>query len=78
MGTELEMKVDLGGTDITVDELMGLKEGDVISLDQDATGEFDVALEGVPKFKGFYGIHHGTVAIQVTRKVNEEGVKNGG
>ena len=79
METELELKVDLGGTDITVDELMGLKQGDVISLDQDATGEFDVGVEGVPKFKGFYGIHHGSVAIQVTRKTKEdEGEENGG
>jgi flagellar motor switch protein FliM len=77
LGTDVEMKVDLGQTEITVNELMRLKAGDVIALDQDATGEFDVLVEGVKKFKGFYGIHHGSVAMQVTRKLSKEGVNNG-
>lgn len=67
--TEVEVKVDLGETEIQVEDLMRLKTGDVISLDQDATGEFDLQIEGVRKFKGYYGIHHGSVALQVTRKV---------
>jgi flagellar motor switch protein FliM len=46
-----------------------LKVGDVIPLDQDASGEFEVEVEGVKKFLGYYGIHHGTVAVQVTRPV---------
>lgn len=69
--TEIEVKVDLGETEIDVDDLMRLRKGDVISLDQDATGEFDIQVEGVKKFKGFYGIHHGSVAVQVTRKVEK-------
>jgi flagellar motor switch protein FliM len=69
--TEIEVKVDLGETEIQVEDLMKLKNGDVISLDQDATGEFDLQIEGVRKFKGYYGIHHGSVALQVTRKVEK-------
>lgn len=69
--TEVEVKVDLGETEIQVEDLMQLKQGDVISLDQDATGEFDLQIEGVRKFKGYYGIHHGSVALQVTRKVEK-------
>lgn len=69
LGTEIELKVDLGETEISVEDLMGMKIGDVISLDQDATGEFDVQIEGVKKFKSYYGIHHGSVAVQVTRPV---------
>lgn len=71
METEIEMKVDLGETEIDVEDLMKLKHGDVISLDQDATGEFDIQIEGVKKFKGYYGIHHGSVAMQITRKVEK-------
>ena len=52
---------------------MDLKIGDVIPLDQDSNGEFDVQVEGVPKFKAFYGIHHGTVAVQVTRPIEKWG-----
>jgi flagellar motor switch protein FliM len=67
--TEMNLKVDLGETEINLNELMQLKVGDVIPLNQDSDGEFDIKVEGVSKFKGFYGIHHGTVAVQVTRPV---------
>jgi flagellar motor switch protein FliM len=72
METQVDLRVDLGYTEITLDELMGLKPGDVISLDQDANGEFDVQIEGVKKFKGYYGVNHGSVAIQVNSKVSKE------
>lgn len=67
MNTELNLKVNLGETEITLSELMKLRPGDVISLNQDSTGEFDVQVEEVPKFKGFYGINHGSVAIQISQ-----------
>ena len=72
LDTELDIQVDLGQTEITLRDLMDLKVGDVIPLDQDATGEFDVQVEGVKKFKGFYGINHGTVAVQVTNKKDRD------
>lgn len=71
METDMNIKVDLGETHITLNDLMNLKVGDVIPLDQDSTGEFDVQVEGVKKFKGYYGIHHGSVAMQVTRPVEK-------
>ena len=67
LGTEVDIKVDLGSTEIDLQELMNMKVGDVISLEQDSTGELDVQVEGVKKFKCYYGIHHGSVAVQVTR-----------
>lgn len=70
--TEVEVKVDLGTTEITLEELMNLKVGDVIPLDQDSSGEFDVQIEGTKKFKAFYGINHGTVAVQITRPTKKE------
>lgn len=72
MDTELNMRVELGTSEITLSDLMGLKIGDVIPLDQDATGEFEVDVEDVKKFKGYYGINHGTVAIQVTRLIKKD------
>lgn len=72
MDTGIDVRVDLGYTEITLDELMSLKPGDVISLDQDANGEFDVQIEGVKKFKGYYGVNHGSVAVQVTKRVSKE------
>ena len=72
METEVDVEVDLGETHITLKELMGLKIGDVISLNQEAGGEFDVQIEGARKFKGYYGVSHGSVAMQVTRKIVKE------
>ena len=31
-----------------------------------------VQIEGVKKYKGYYGVNHGSVAIQVTKKVSKE------
>jgi flagellar motor switch protein FliM len=71
METDMNLKVDLGETQISLRDLMNLKVGDVIPLDQDSTGEFDIQVEGVRKFKGYYGIHHGSVAVQVTRPIEK-------
>jgi flagellar motor switch protein FliM len=71
LDTAVNVRVNLGESEITLNELMDLKIGDVIPLDQDSNGEFDVQVEGVPKFKSFYGIHHGTVAVQVTRPIEK-------
>jgi flagellar motor switch protein FliM len=69
--TSVNINVNLGQSEITLNDLMGLKVGDVIPLDQDTTGEFDVNVESVPKFKAYYGIHHGSVAVQVTRPIEK-------
>lgn len=73
--TEIELKVNLGSTRITLEELMGLRVGDVIPLEQDATGELDLLIENVKKFKSYYGIYHGTVAVQVTKRINKHKTK---
>jgi len=40
-------------------------------LDQDSTGELDLLIEDVPKFKGYYRTNHGTVAMQLTRNIEK-------
>ncbi|MBX3016673.1 MAG: flagellar motor switch protein FliM [Bdellovibrionaceae bacterium] len=71
METAMNLQVFLGASEISLGDLMRLKVGDVIPLDQDATGEFDIQVEGVKKFKGYMGIHHGSVAMQVTRQIDK-------
>lgn len=78
METDLDIRVDLGKTEITLEKLVRLQVGDVLTLDQDATGELPVHIQGTKKFLGHYGVYHGNVAIQVTRKITKQGVKNGG
>ena len=69
--TEMNLQVYLGESEISLGDLMDLKVGDVLPLDQDSTGEFDIEIEGVKKFKGYMGIHHGSVAMQVTRQIDK-------
>lgn len=69
--TDVDIKVNLGETEIKLKDLMGLKIGDVIPLTQDSSGELDVQVENIKKFKGYYGVHHGTVAMQITRRIEK-------
>lgn len=72
LSTDVEIKVNLGRSEMVLDELMKLQVGDVIPLDQDATGELDILVEETKKFKGYYGIHHGTFAMQITKAVESK------
>lgn len=73
--TQVDVKVDLGYTEIDLESLTELRVGDVIPLDQDATGQLDLQIEGVRRFKGYYGIHHGTIAVQVSKVVQPAKLK---
>jgi flagellar motor switch protein FliM len=70
--TALNVKVDLGYSEIEMADLLALKPGDVIPLNQDVSGEFVVQVEGVAKFKGMYGIHHGSKAIKITKVISNK------
>jgi len=69
---EASVLVNLGSATITVGDLVNLNVGDVIPLTQDADGELEVQVEGVPKFKCFFGVSRGNRAVQVTRFVEED------
>lgn len=68
----VNMKVNLGEAGITVGDLVNLNVGDIIPLTQDSDGELDLLVEGVPKFKCFFGVSRGNRAVQVTRVTPEE------
>jgi len=72
--TSVDLKVNLGETEISMEDLTHMKVGDVIPLNQDATGEFEILVEDVKKFKGLYGIYHGSVAMQITNSIAKESV----
>ncbi len=71
METDIDVRVQLGETEINLRDLTNLKVGDVIPLRQDANSELEIEVEGVPKFKGYYGVSHGTVAMQITGQVKK-------
>jgi len=65
----VNITVELGRTEITGRDLLGLKAGDVIQLDQDVSDAVLVKVEGVPKFKGVPGVVEGNQALKVTEWV---------
>ena len=70
-----EVVVRLGGAEITVGDLVNLNQGDIIPLNQDADGELDLLLEGVPKFKCLFGVSRGNRAVQLTRSISGKRVE---
>ncbi|OUR98642.1 flagellar motor switch protein FliM [Halobacteriovorax marinus] len=61
------MVVKLGETSITVGDLVTLEKGDIIPLNQEASGEVIVEVEGVDKMKCLIGTHKGNRAVQITQ-----------
>jgi len=70
--TPLNVNVELGGTEISMRQLLDLKLGDVIPLRTDASAELTVQVEGVTRYRGLYGASRGSRAIQITELVENK------
>jgi len=68
---EANVAVNLGETSITVGDLVNLNIGDIIPLNQDCDGELTMNVEGVGKYKCFFGVSRGTRAVQITKPIDE-------
>ena len=73
LSTDIEIIAELGGTQITPEELMHFKVGDTLILGNDVTDPLILKVEGHPKFKGFPGVSRGNKAIQITEVIEREG-----
>lgn len=62
----------LDETNITVGDVLNLKEGDVIKLDSKITNHLKVSVEGKPKFSGKLGLFSKKKAIQITSLICDE------
>lgn len=58
--------VKLGETDMTVGDLLTLESGDIIPLNQEASGEVNAEIQGVDKMKCLIGTYKGNRAVQIT------------
>ncbi len=67
MGAEVDLVSFLGQAMIGAGDLMKLKVGDIIPLETEETGELDIMVEGVCKFKGRPGAVKGKTALEVTQ-----------
>ncbi len=68
-GAPLLVKVLLGHTTISVNELKGLTPGDIIQLEKPASGEMIVQIEGKNKYTGLVGQYKGKRAIRIKRNL---------
>lgn len=66
---EVPLVVELGNTEITGKDILRLKPGDVILLDQYSTEDLGIYVEGHLKFVGHAGRCRGNQAVQVSRVV---------
>ena len=57
---------EIGKIELTVEEVLDLKVGDVISIGKSVLDEFDVTVEKVLKFKGTPCLNRGSQAIKIT------------
>ena len=65
-----QVVAELGRTEITTYDLLNLKLGDVITLENSVKQEVLVKVEGIPKFKGYLGISQGNLGIQITNRID--------
>ncbi len=63
----------VGESQITVQDLLKLKSGDVIRLNTSPHNEIEVLIEGLVKLKGRPGVSSKKKAIQITRVISKEG-----
>lgn len=65
------VSVELGEAEITIGDLLNLDKGDIIPLNQDASGEINLLIEGVEKIRTMIGTHKGNKAIQILDKISK-------
>jgi len=66
---EIDLLVELGRTEISVQEFLNLKEGDLVPLNHESAMPLNVQVEGVTKFRGFQGSYKGKQAIRISELV---------
>lgn len=65
LSSEVEMRVELGKTEITGERLINLKVGDIIQLDTDSEQTLLAFVAGLAKLKGYAGVQRGFQALRV-------------
>ena len=63
----VEMRAVLARTTVTMDELMNLQVGDVLTTEKPAGGSVTVQIEGRNKFVGTFGQFRGSKAVRVSK-----------
>jgi flagellar motor switch protein FliM len=63
--SEVEFVAKLGGLQLTVGELIRLREGQVLQIDKFADEPVEISVEEIPKFKAVVGVERGYKAVRI-------------
>ncbi|MBF0537991.1 MAG: flagellar motor switch protein FliM [Nitrospirae bacterium] len=61
----VDVSVELGNMELTVEDLLSMRIGDVISVGKSLTDELVLKIEGIPKFKCITGVRRGAQAVKI-------------
>jgi flagellar motor switch protein FliM len=67
---EVELVIELGKTSVSMQKVLQLKEGDVLTLEKDVSEPLTAKIREVPKFLGKAGIYGSSRAFQIEAKIN--------
>ncbi|MCC6484565.1 MAG: flagellar motor switch protein FliM [Armatimonadetes bacterium] len=65
----------LGTVPVSINNLLALKPGDCVRLDNRATDEIILSVKGVPKYKAVPGVTGRYLAVQITHELSDEEVR---
>lgn len=68
---QIPIRVLLGGTSLTVGDLLDLSAGDVVILDKKIQDDLQVIIGNTTKFMGKPGTHENKTAVQISRVIKE-------
>lgn len=72
MDVEVEVVVELGGLEIKVDDLLALKEGDMLDINKDVSDKIILKVEGIPCFEGYPIEVKGNKGIRISNPIGGE------
>jgi flagellar motor switch protein FliM len=67
LGSHANLSVEIDRIELTIEEIMRLRTGDVITLGKAAGDELVMKVDGIPKFLCVAGNHRGSQAVKITR-----------
>ncbi len=72
MDVEVEVVVELGCLDLKIDELLALKEGDMLDINKDVSDKIILKVEGIPCFEGYPVEIKGNKGIRISNLIGGE------
>jgi len=68
--TEVEMDVTLGRAELSVKELLNLKKGDIVLLENNYKHPIRASIAGIPKYEGFVGRYNSKKVFKVEQEIH--------